>query len=220
MFAGHYGPAYATGALRKPPSLGAAFVAVQLVDIAWAIFILAGIEHGRITPGFLKMSALDLYDMPYTHSFAAALAWSVAGALLYRLLDRRSGAGAAVAIGACVFSHQILDFLVHAPDLALYPGSNVKLGLAWWDRPVLAVTSEFLVFAVGFFVYMRATRARNRAGAVVPWVTAILMLSILAFDKLGPEPAELRSVAWSALAAYLLFVALGFWLDAVRVRRT
>ena len=73
MFAGHYGPAFAAKALPSPPSMGAAFLAVQLVDVAWAIFILTGVEHARIVPGFLAQSDLDLYDMPWTHSLVAAL---------------------------------------------------------------------------------------------------------------------------------------------------
>lgn len=199
--------------------MGVTFLAVQLVDIVWAIFILAGVEHGRITPGFMKMSDLDLYHMPYTHSVVGALVWSVVGALLYRQMDRPAGRGAVLTIGGCVFSHLILDYLVHAPDLVLYPGSDVKLGLAWWNNAPLAVGSEILVFGLGFFVYMRATRARNVAGAIAPWLTTVLMLSILAYDKLGPRPTVLNALAWSALGAYAVLAALGFWLDRVRVRR-
>jgi membrane-bound metal-dependent hydrolase YbcI (DUF457 family) len=216
MFAGHYAPAFAAKALKRPPSLGAAFVAVQLVDFAWAGFILTGVEHARLTPGFLALSDLDLYHMPWTHSLAAALAWSMLGALVYALLDRKSGWPAAVAIGALVFSHWVLDLLVHAPDLALYPGSPERFGLGLWDNPPLWALAELGLFALCFAIYMRATRANGAAGRFAPWLTAALMLGVLAFEKLGPAQDDIRQAAASALIAYAVFAGLGFWLDRVR----
>ena len=50
--------------------LFALFVAVQLVDILWASFILAGVEHAALDPS-LASNALVLYHMPYTHSLLA-----------------------------------------------------------------------------------------------------------------------------------------------------
>ena len=40
---------------------------VQLVDIAWSILVLLGIEKLRIVPGFTATNPLDLYYMPFTH---------------------------------------------------------------------------------------------------------------------------------------------------------
>lgn len=219
MFAGHYAPAFAAQALRRPPSLGAAFIAVQLLDFAWSIFILTGVEHARIERGYLALSDLVLYDMPWTHSLATALGWSLLAALVYRVLDRAGGWAAAIAIGALVFSHWALDLLVHAPDLALWPGSDIKLGLGWWDMPALALGAELGLFALGFALYMSATTPRSIAGRVAPWLTAAAMLGVLAFEKLGGAPDDIRGAAGSALAAYVLLAALGFWLDAVRVRK-
>ena len=53
------------------------FVAVQAVDVLWAVFILGGVEHARIVPGFTESNALDLYDMPYTHSLIATFVWAL-----------------------------------------------------------------------------------------------------------------------------------------------
>lgn len=219
MFAGHYGPAFAAGAMKRAPSMAAAFVAVQLVDFAWSAFILTGVEHARVVPGYLAMSSLDLYDMPYTHSLVGALAWSLLGALVYRVLDRKAGWAPALVIGALVFSHWLLDLLVHAPDLALYPGGAEKFGLGWWDVPALAVGSELLVFVIGFALYLRGTRAKTGSGAIAPWVTAALMLSVYAFDKLGPAPADINTAASMALGAYVVLAGFGVWLDRSRAPR-
>jgi len=218
MFVGHYGPAFAAKAAREPPSLGAAFIAVQLVDFAWSGFILAGIEHARIVPGYLALSSLSLDDMPWTHSLPAALAWSVAGMLVYRLLDRRGGWVAAGLIGACVFSHWLLDLLVHAPDLPLWFGGP-KVGLGWWDIPVLGVAAEAIVLLGGFILYMRATTPKGLAGRIAPWALLAVFVALYAFDKLGPTPTDIRAQAPMALAAYSVVALLGFGLDRTRASR-
>lgn len=218
MFAGHYAPAFAATALKKPPSLGAAFIAVQLMDFAWGAFILTGVEHARVTPGFLAASDLDLYDMPWTHSLPGALGWSLAGLIVYRLLDRAGGWAAAIAIGALVFSHWILDFLVHTNDLLLYPGGPL-VGLGWWDNPPLAIGAELGLFAIGFWLYLRFTQPTGLPGRILPWITAALMLGVLALEKLGPPQPSIEQAAIGALTAYTILAALGFWLDRVRTRK-
>ncbi|MDX2233010.1 MAG: hypothetical protein NW200_00800 [Hyphomonadaceae bacterium] len=218
MFVGHYGPAFATHFVRRPPSLGAAFLAVQLVDVAWAGLILAGVEHGRVEPGFLALSDLRLDHMPYTHSLPGALAFAAAGALIYRLLDRRGGWVAAGLIGACVFSHWVLDALVHAPDLELWIGGP-KIGLGWWDDPVLAIGSEALVLLGGLFVYLAATTPLNATGRIAPWALMGVFAALYAVDKLGPPPANLEAMAPQALIAYVAIAGLGFLLDRTRASK-
>ena len=219
MFVGHYGPAFAIKAARRPPSLGAAFVAVQLVDIAWAIFILTGVERAHLQPGFLALSSLRLDYMPYTHSLPGALAWSLAGMLLYRLLDRRGGWGAALLIGLCVFSHWVLDFLVHAPDLQLGFMSGPKVGLGWWGNPALGIGAEALALFAGFFMYLGATKPLGVAGRVAPWLLMALFVGLYAFDKLGPGPTDIAAFAPRALAAYGVIAGLGFLLDRTRAHK-
>ena len=76
MFIGHYGPSFALKAIRPAIPLWLLFVAVQLVDIGWALLVLLGVERVRIVPGITASNPLDLYYMPYTHSLAAVALWS------------------------------------------------------------------------------------------------------------------------------------------------
>jgi len=120
MFIGHYGPSFAIKAIRPAIPLWLLFIAVQLVDVAWAVLVLLGMEKVRIVPGITASNPLDLYYMPYTHSLAASVLWSVAAIVLCKsLLGVRTWRTAAW-IGLAVFSHWILDLLVHRPDLPLY----------------------------------------------------------------------------------------------------
>lgn len=43
------------------------FVAALAVDAIWGVFVLTGVEHARMVPGFTSSNSLDLYDMPYSH---------------------------------------------------------------------------------------------------------------------------------------------------------
>src|ERR1700694_3704481 len=86
MFIGHYGPSFAIKAIRPAIPLWLLFIAVQLVDVAWAVLVLVGMEKVRIVPGITASNPLDLYYMPYTHSLVAAILWAAAAIVLCRLL--------------------------------------------------------------------------------------------------------------------------------------
>ena len=59
MFVGHF----AVGLLAKKnedqPSLAMMFIAVQLLDLLWPVFILLGIETMSIDPGNTKLTHLN-----------------------------------------------------------------------------------------------------------------------------------------------------------------
>jgi hypothetical protein len=161
MFVGHYGVSFAAQRVNRPVPLWVLFIAVQLLDVSWAPFVLLGIEKVRIVPGITASNPLDLYYMPYTHSLVAAAVWSVAGYGLYRLW-RPSGRGrAAMLVGFAIFSHWILDFIVHRPDLPLYDDA-AKVGLGLWNRPALAFGLEAVSLRRHVAVLARASRAQSR----------------------------------------------------------
>src|SRR5918996_829413 len=101
MFVGHYGVSFAAKKVAPVP-LWVLFLAVQLLDVAWAPLILLGIEKVRIVPGITASNPLDLYYMPYTHSLIAALLWSAAAFALYRGILGRAGASAAWVVAVAV----------------------------------------------------------------------------------------------------------------------
>ena len=81
---------------------------------------------------------------------AAAIAF-----LIYR--ERRT----AGIIGLVVFSHWVLDFIVHPPDLPLFLDDSPMVGLGLWTtRPglVIAFILEFALLAGGIAIYTSANR--------------------------------------------------------------
>jgi hypothetical protein len=103
MFVGHYGPSFAIKSLHPTIPLWLLFIAVQLVDVAWAVLVLLGVEKVRIVLGITASNPLDLYYMPYTHSLVAAIFWAVAVAVLIRLVPGVATRSAAVWVGIAVF---------------------------------------------------------------------------------------------------------------------
>ena len=60
MFIGHYGISFIAKGMEKSIPLWLLFIAVQFVDVLWAIFVYAGIEKVRIVPGITATNPLDL----------------------------------------------------------------------------------------------------------------------------------------------------------------
>jgi len=198
MFVGHYGPSFAIKSLRPAIPLWALFVAVQLVDVAWALLILLGVEKVRIVPGITASNPLDLYYMPYTHSLVAAVLWSVAVVVLVRLLPGVVPQSAAGWIGIAVFSHWVLDYLVHRPDLPLYD-DTMKMGLGLWNYPAVALSLEAALLFGGMILYLRVTKPINAIGRVGMPVFGIVMIAIQSYVFFGPPPTSPAAAAITAL---------------------
>jgi membrane-bound metal-dependent hydrolase YbcI (DUF457 family) len=211
MFVGHYGVSFATKKVDESIPLWILFLAVQWLDVIWAPLVLLGIEKVRIVPGFTATNPLDLYYMPFTHSLVAALVWSVLMAGVYGFF-RRAPRKASVLVGLAVFSHWVLDFVVHVADLPLYDNA-AKVGLGLWNQPMLAFGLETVLLLGAAAIYLHrqpARRARVLAFAMV-------MLAVQAYIFFGPPPVSSSAIAATALGAYAIF-AFVIWLLADRHR--
>lgn len=213
MFVGHYATALAAKAAEPKAPLWALVAASQLVDIGWSTLIIAGVEHADVDPT-LPGSTLVLHDMPWTHSLPAALAWSLGALLLSKALLRTSWR-ASLAIGLTASSHWLLDFLVHRPDLALWPGGE-KVGLGWWNYPVPEQALEIGLLAVfgGAWIASRKTLGRFAwpAIAFIAFLVALQVVAMLApaGNAPGPLPAEAGA---TILIIYLLVAAIAALAD-------
>jgi hypothetical protein len=203
VFVGHYGVSFAAKKVDPSIPLWVLFIAVQLLDVAWAPFVLLGIEKVRIVPGITASNPLDLYYMPYTHSLAAAVLWSLGAFVCYRLAVSTGSKTAALVVAAGVFSHWVLDFLVHRPDLPLYD-NTAKVGLGLWNLAVLAFGLEVIVLFGGMWLYFQ-TGAPRRAATVT---FGMLMVGIQAYVFFGPPPVSDKAAAATALVAYALFAGI------------
>jgi len=213
MFVGHYGPGFLAKRADRSVPLWVLFLAVQLVDVLWALFVLVGIEHVRIVPGFTRTNPLDLYDMPYTHSLPGSLAWAALAAAVYGIVTRNRRGG--LLVGAAVFSHWILDLVVHRPDLALWD-NTAKVGLGLWDYPVATLVLEGLLAFGGLAAYLAGTRTRPGSHAYSLPLLVVMVFAMQVGMLVGPPPASDRAMAVTALLAYFVIAGLVAWLERGR----
>jgi len=213
MFLGHYGLAFATKRVAPRASLGTFAFAAQLLDELWPIFLLVGVERVRVVPGLMAANPLDFEYYPFSHSLVAAAVWSVlVGGIYYaKRRDRRS----ATIVGLLVLSHWILDVPMHQPDLPLWPGSTMRIGLGAWRSIPLTIVLELAVFGLGLVVYLRTTRARDRIGSWALWTMVAVLLLIFLSGFTSPPPSTQRAIALGALGLWL-FVPWGYWIDRHR----
>jgi len=208
MFIGHYGVSFAAKRADRTIPLWVLFIAVQFLDVLWAPFVLLGIEKVRIVPGFTATNPLDLYYMPYTHSLVGAIVWSLVGAGVYQLLARPAATSSSLIVGVAVFSHWVLDFIVHNKDLPLYDNS-AKVGLGLWNAPVLAFSLEALLLFGGMWLLFREHLSR----AIGTFVFGAVMVALQAYIFFGPPPASDKAIASTAILSYALLELVIWWLQ-------
>jgi hypothetical protein len=212
MFVGHYGVSFAAKRVDRTIPLWVLFVAVQFLDVLWAPCILLEIEKVRIVPSITASNPLDLYYMPYTHSLVAALLWSCVGGFAYQFVARPARRQKSVVVGAAIFSHWILDFVVHQPDLPLYDNS-AKVGLGLWNASALAFGLEAALLFGGLWFCLRERLAHSLGTLAF----GVLMLAIQAYIFFGPPPISDRAAVSTAFIAYVVFATVIWWLQDRRV---
>jgi hypothetical protein len=216
MFLGHYGVAFVAKKTAPEASLGTMFLAAQFVDLLWPLFLLFGFEHVRISPGITTVTPLDFYDYPYTHSLLGVIGWSlVLGVGLYVVRkDFRIG----IVVALCTFSHWILDFIVHRPDLPFGLWGSTTFGLGLWNSVVWTLVVEFTLFLGGALLYWRSSKARDKVGSIGFLSLVLVLVGIYLLNLFGPPPPDERTIAIAGNAAWL-FVLWAYWVDRHRGSR-
>ncbi len=215
MFIGHFAPAFVAAAMPKAPRLGLLFVAAQLVDFGFFVFVMLGVEHMRIVPGITASNPMDLYHMPFTHSLIGSSVWALAFAgAIWAMTKNRTGA----IIGAMVvLSHWFLDILVHRPDMTVL-GSAPKLGLGLWNAPIIEIPLELGITGAALGFYLSRIRAIGNATLTPAWVLGGVLLLVQLYNWFAPAPVAYDiSLPISALIAFSLFTWLAFRLDRTRM---
>lgn len=212
MFLGHYALGLAAKRVTPGVSLGVLFAAAQLADILWPFLLALGLEHVRIDRGNTAFTPLDFVSYPYSHSLVLLAAWGVAMGWAFARQHRK---GIAI-VAALVVSHWVLDFVTHRPDMPVYPGGP-RVGLGLWNSVPLTIAIELPMYIAGVWLYLRATRPRDRIGR---WGSALLfavLLLIYAGDALSTEaPPSVEALTIVAATGGVLFTAWSWWADRHR----
>jgi hypothetical protein len=217
VFAGHVGAALGIGRAERRINVGAFVFAALLLDFVLWIFVLFGWESLAIPANFAATHQPE-FVFPYSHSLLAGIAWSALAGAVVLVWTPRLAEGkwlASTLAAAAVFSHWLLDALVHVPGLPLAGDGSVKAGLGLWQEMTLALAVEGLILLAGLYLYLSSS-SLPRARKI--WLS-VLCLLILAFTVAGmtvaPPPPSAIAMAASSLATIAVVTALVCWLGSL-----
>jgi hypothetical protein len=213
MFLGHFGAGFAGKKLSKPVSLGTYFMASQWIDLIWPILLLLGIEKVEVKPGVSTVTPLDFTYYPFTHSLFGVIVWGILFGLAYYFIKKNLKIS--VILGLLVVSHWFLDLLVHIPDLPIFPGESVKVGLGLWNSFAATLILEGLIFGLGVYLYYKVTKPKNKIGTYSLIGLIIFLILIYLSNLFGPPPDSVDAIGIVGNAQWLI-ILWAYWIDRNR----
>jgi hypothetical protein len=213
MFLGHV--AVGMAAKRPAPrvSLAVLVLAAQLADVIWPALVGLGIEQVAIEPGNTRVTPLNFISYPYSHSLFTLALWSLAFAPVFGL---SRGRRAVPILAALVVSHWVLDVITHRPDMPIVPHVGLKLGLGLWNSIPATMAVEFAMYAVGLWIYLTSTRARDRIGSWGFGVLAAFLVVVYLVNVFGPPPPSVSAIWIGALIGAGVMTLWAWWVDRHR----
>jgi hypothetical protein len=195
-------------------NVGVFIAAALLLDLLLWIFILLGWESVFI-PGNFASTHQPEFAFPYSHGLAACLAWSaIAGAAGFAWSAHLHVARwrTAAFIAAAVFSHWLLDALVHQPEMPLAGAGSFKVGLGLWQSMSAALAVESAIVVAGLWLFVPGSGlSRGKSLALAALVVLVLVFTVVGMT-IAPPPPSAQAMAASSLVALVAVCALACWL--------
>jgi hypothetical protein len=162
---GHLAVGFAAKPIAPQIPLWALLVASEVNDLAYFVFTAVGVEQKvDTTMDFTKgVTYLTASSNPWSHGLFMSVVYSVAAsAVTYLFLrDRRS----ASVVGGVVFSHWILDFLMHS-NLPLLFNNSPLLGIGLENSGpgfIVMTVLDLCLLVAGFVIYFRSRKRKRPA---------------------------------------------------------
>ncbi len=216
MFIGHFAVGFAAKKFAPRSSEAVLLTAPLLADLLWPVFLLLGWEQVRIDPGNTRFTPFDFVSYPWSHSLLMLCVWATAFGAAYFAVTRYWAGAVAIWIG--VVSHWVLDWVTHRPDMPLVP-RGARYGLGLWNSIAGTMVVEILIFAVGVWMYVNATRAKDRIGRYAFIAYIVFLMVFYIGDRFSTPPASAGEVAWPAIAASIILISWPWWFDRHRSSR-
>ena len=195
MVAGHFGLAAGIKKIAPRLPLWSLLLATFFLDVVFIFFAAGGVEKIiPVDPANPNAYGGSLIQAHYTHSLIGALLISAIAGLF---AGWRWGQRGGYVIAGVVFSHWILDLVVHRPDLPILPGNlgNLPLlGFGLWQYPAISAIMELILVIGGTWFYYRAAvqaaeasaKPEQRRRAMTSTIgVAVLLVLLLASNVLG-----------------------------------
>jgi hypothetical protein len=212
MFIGHFAVGFAAKRTAPKANLAWLLAAPSLADLLWPLFVALGWERFRIEPGNTVFTPLAFDWYPWSHSLVMLAVWGAVLAGIY-FGSKRDAAGAVV-LWLGVVSHWVLDVATHRADMPLWPGGPL-FGLALWNHKAATVIVESAMLMGGLWIYIQATRAKDKAGSIGFWAFVAFLVVAYVANAFGPPPPSASTVTWVGLVSWLLLLWIA-WFDGHR----
>jgi hypothetical protein len=160
---GHLAAGFAAKPAAPKVPLWALLVASEVNDLAYFLFTAVGLEQKTVTTMDFNQGVRYITSgtNPWSHGLFMSLVMSVAGAVIAYIIyrDRRS----AGIVGLVVFSHWVLDFLIHS-NLPLFLNDSPLVGLGLENTGpgfIFMTLLDLVILTAGIIVYLRSRKPKT-----------------------------------------------------------
>ncbi len=157
---GHLAAGFAAKPAAPQIPLWVYLAASETNDLLYFAFSAVGLEQKvAMTTSFTEgVKYASAVSNPWSHGLFMSVVWTALAAVIAQLVwrDRRSS----LLLGAVVFSHWILDFLMHS-NLPLFFDSSPQVGLGMENSGtgfLLITIFDLVILVAGLVIYFRARK--------------------------------------------------------------
>jgi membrane-bound metal-dependent hydrolase YbcI (DUF457 family) len=169
---GHLAPALAAKSAAPQVPILALVIASETNDILYFLFSSVGIEPKSAIAAMdfnQGVKYLTPVSNPWSHGLFMSIVWAIIAAaiafLFYR--DRRISS----IIGLAVFSHWLLDFLMHS-NLPLFFDGSPQIGLGLENSGIgflFMTVFDILIIAAGIAIYFKARKRTSQKKEILSY---------------------------------------------------
>ena len=166
MGPGHFGIGLAVKPLVPEAPLWTLLIASEALDLLSFGFIALGMEKVAVSKAYFEHGVQTTTPglVPWSHGLFMSVFWSIIFAAIAHLAFKNWETSRM--IGLVVFSHWILDFIVHPPDLPLLFENSPQVGLGLWTSGqglIASIVLEFAILIGGIVIYTAWRKQRKAA---------------------------------------------------------
>jgi len=215
VLAGHLAVALALKPAEKRLNLGILFFAALFADFLLGILVLVGIEQVHTPANFGNVHYLT-FTFPYSHGLVASIIWSLIAFGIVKLSWKKVGSTkAGLVVAVVVFSHFVLDWVVHIPELPILGANSPLVGLALWDSNlIMALALEVALVIAGTVIYLRYIQSLSSISryGLIGLMTFMSLITVVGqgFSSVAPPPVA-AAATW--ILETLLLAALAYLID-------
>jgi hypothetical protein len=147
----------------------------------------------------------------------ASVLWStLAGAVAFLCYSRYQTMKwwAAILIAVAVFSHWLLDVIVHQPELPIAGANSPTIGLGLWQAMPVALVVEAIFVLVGLFLFLPGSGLSRGKSLGLALLSVVILVFTVVGMTIAPPPPSTVAMAGSSLVTLTIVCTLALWLGS------